>query len=186
MLFSSEDVFSSKDVLANGSLTIILLARFFDLLPASAAPARRTPSSQKPMVPAAVKGVAFVTGAAQGLGRAIALRLASDGFDVAINDVPMNESLLQDVKREITTNFKRQSAVVVGDVSSDSDVKDMVRSVTQHLGGLDVVRIVISVHVQTHFQLSEIDGRECRSAPAQPARAADSQCADADRCRSLV
>lgn len=34
------------------------------------------------------KGVALVTSAARGLCRAIALRLAADGFDIAINDLP--------------------------------------------------------------------------------------------------
>ncbi len=43
--------------------------------------------------------VAIVTGAAQGIGRAIARRLARDGFAIAIVDI--NENALDDVKREI-------------------------------------------------------------------------------------
>ena len=34
--------------------------------------------------------VAFVSGAARGMGRAIAQKLATDGFDVAINDLAPN------------------------------------------------------------------------------------------------
>ena len=33
-----------------------------------------------------IKGIALVTGSAQGIGRCIALRLARDGFDIALND----------------------------------------------------------------------------------------------------
>ena len=43
--------------------------------------------------------VAIVTGAAQGIGRAIARRLARDGFGVALVDI--NEGGLDEVKREI-------------------------------------------------------------------------------------
>ncbi|KAJ7106234.1 hypothetical protein C8R44DRAFT_638602 [Mycena epipterygia] len=87
----------------------------------------------------AVKGAALVTGAAKGLGRVIALRLAADGFNVAISDLPSNKALLEDLKREITTTLNRRSTVLLGDVSSETDVKDMVGAVTKHLGSLDVM-----------------------------------------------
>lgn len=88
----------------------------------------------------AVKGAALVTGAAKGLGRVIALRLAADGFNIAISDLPCNKALLEELKREITTTLGRRSTVLLGDVSSETDVKEMVGAVTKHLGSLDVVR----------------------------------------------
>ena len=45
------------------------------------------------------RSVAIVTGAAQGIGRAIARRLASDGYAVALIDI--NADALDEVKREI-------------------------------------------------------------------------------------
>ncbi|KAF8199283.1 short chain oxidoreductase [Mycena galopus ATCC 62051] len=84
------------------------------------------------------KGTALVTGAAQGIGRAIALRLAADGFDVAINDIASKATQLDGVKKEIVAAGRR-SAVFCADVSVDSEVKDMVAGVVGALGGLDVM-----------------------------------------------
>ncbi|KAJ7921133.1 hypothetical protein B0H13DRAFT_2249624 [Mycena leptocephala] len=84
------------------------------------------------------KGSALVTGAAQGIGRAIALRLAADGFDVALNDIAAKTAQLEAVKAEVIAAGRR-SAVFPADVSVDSEVKDMVAGVVAAFGGLDVM-----------------------------------------------
>lgn len=84
------------------------------------------------------RGVSLVTGAAQGIGRAIALRLADDGFDVAINDVATKKSSLVCLADEIDQKGRR-TLIVVADVSLDAQVKGMVDNVVKELGGIDVV-----------------------------------------------
>jgi NAD(P)-dependent dehydrogenase (short-subunit alcohol dehydrogenase family) len=83
-------------------------------------------------------GVALITGAAQGLGRSIALRLATDGFDIALNDLPAKHEQLSAVAKEIE-GLGRKTCIVPADVSQEDQVKQMVDSVVEDLGGLDVV-----------------------------------------------
>lgn len=84
--------------------------------------------------------VALVTGAAQGIGEAIALQLAQDGLDVAINDIPEKEAQLLKVAEAIESKGRR-ATVVCGDVSSERDVASIVDKTVADLGRLDVVRI---------------------------------------------
>ncbi len=82
--------------------------------------------------------VALVTGAARGIGRAIALRLADDGLDVAVNDRSSSPEL-DGVVREIESKGRR-SIAVPGDISLEPEVEKSIQKVVQDLGGLDVVR----------------------------------------------
>lgn len=84
------------------------------------------------------KGVSLVTGSGQGIGRAIALRLADDQYDVAINDISPNKANLELLKEEIEAKGRR-ALIVIADVSQEEQVQGMVDSVVKTLGSLDVV-----------------------------------------------
>jgi NAD(P)-dependent dehydrogenase (short-subunit alcohol dehydrogenase family) len=86
----------------------------------------------------ALRSVALVTGAAQGIGRAIALRLATDGFNVAVNDIASKEQHLDSLVNEITAKGRLANALIA-DVSVQKQAKSMVEDVVKKLGGLDVV-----------------------------------------------
>jgi len=82
--------------------------------------------------------IAIVTGAAQGIGRDVALRLARDGLDVAVNDIPSQSEHLESLVKEIEA-FNQRSIPVFADVSNEDEVKAMVETVVEKLGGLDVM-----------------------------------------------
>lgn len=79
----------------------------------------------------------IVTGAARGIGRAIALRLARDGFNVAVNDVKINSNQL-DQTRQCIEDLGRKSLAIIADVSNDHEVETMVKKTASQLGSLDV------------------------------------------------
>ncbi len=82
--------------------------------------------------------VVLITGAAKGIGRALALGMADRGYDVAINDLPSDEAALNDVARQIEAKGRR-ALPVLADVSVKAQVHDMVRAVLDGFGQLDVL-----------------------------------------------
>jgi NAD(P)-dependent dehydrogenase (short-subunit alcohol dehydrogenase family) len=90
--------------------------------------------------------VALVTGAGgkQGLGRAIALRLAQEGADVVVNDVVARRAGSPDwgglsgVVREIEALGQRAWAIVA-DVSDAQQVEGMVQQALQQAGQIDIL-----------------------------------------------
>ena len=81
---------------------------------------------------------AVVTGAAGGLGRSISLRLASDGYNVVLSDLPSQQAQLQSIQGEIVAKGK-QAHIVTGDVSKEEDVVSLVESAVAKFGSVDAV-----------------------------------------------
>jgi 3-oxoacyl-[acyl-carrier protein] reductase len=80
---------------------------------------------------------AIVTGSSRGIGRAIALQLARDGFKVVIN-YNHNEELAQDVVKTIESNGGASMAIKA-DVSDSSEALALVEKTVAEWGQVDVL-----------------------------------------------
>ena len=80
--------------------------------------------------------VAVITGAARGIGRAIALAFVGEGAKVALVDI--NSELLERLREEIV-HQGGEALSVPCDISKSSDVKEMVNQVLNTFGRIDVL-----------------------------------------------
>jgi NAD(P)-dependent dehydrogenase (short-subunit alcohol dehydrogenase family) len=80
--------------------------------------------------------VALVTGASQGLGRALALAYAREGATIVLN--ARSYESIRDVVEEIH-DLGTEVLGIGADVTSSSDVQDLVDVAVEHYGGIDVL-----------------------------------------------
>lgn len=99
---------------------------------------------------------AIVTGAAQGIGRAIALRLATNGLNVLITDI--NADRLAAVQEELISKDLRVASVS-GDISDKLFVQKMVDEAVSHFGGVHVVCAcsMLVIYILTRIFVSASD-----------------------------
>lgn len=80
---------------------------------------------------------ALVTGASRGIGRAIALELAQQGANVAVNYAGSEakaQAVVDEIEKLGVKAFKIQA-----DVANESNVKDMMKQVITEFGSLDIL-----------------------------------------------
>jgi len=80
--------------------------------------------------------VVLVTGAAQGIGKAIALLLAKNGADVVVSDINLEKA--QETAHEIQGMGRRSFAIKVN-VADLKDVERMVEAIVEQFGRIDIL-----------------------------------------------
>lgn len=81
---------------------------------------------------------AIITGSSRGIGAAIALRLARDGYNIALND--LNEGMFEnnDIMEKITS-LGVEAEIFCADVSKYDQCEAMVKAVKERFGTIDVL-----------------------------------------------
>ena len=93
--------------------------------------------------------VSLVTGAAKGIGSAIALRLARDGYDVAINYHSRPQDA-EKIKRTIES-YGRRAMTVYADMASLTDIRVMYDEVLSAFGHVDLVVKNAGISSEVYF-----------------------------------
>jgi 3-oxoacyl-[acyl-carrier protein] reductase len=81
--------------------------------------------------------VAIVTGSSQSIGKAIALRFASEGASVVVNYIKQ-EKLAEQVVADIRQEGGRAISFKA-DVSNEQEVKEMIHATIRHFGQIDIL-----------------------------------------------
>ncbi|AEM78849.1 3-oxoacyl-[acyl-carrier-protein] reductase [Thermoanaerobacter wiegelii] len=85
----------------------------------------------------AERKTAFITGGSRGIGRAIALRLAKDGFNIVVNYSKSDKSA-EEVIRE-AKEYGVDAMAVKCDVSKYDEVEKAIDKIVEEFGSIDVV-----------------------------------------------
>lgn len=83
------------------------------------------------------KKTVFITGASRGIGKAIAVKFAKKGYNVAINSIHNNERLMQ-TKKEIES-YQVACLAYLGDMGDYKQCEEVYTQLKHQFGSLDVL-----------------------------------------------
>ena len=103
-----------------------------------------------------MRKVVLITGAAKGIGKAIALELAKNNYDIVINYFS-SEKEAESLKQEIIDTYKVNCLAIQADVSKEDEVAKMILEVEEKLGSVDVLINNAAIDLSNMFNLKTAD-----------------------------
>lgn len=100
--------------------------------------------------------VVLITGGAQGIGKAIALELGKQGYDIVINYLTSKKEA-EALKDKITKDYGVNCLVIQTDVSKEDEVDKMISVIESKLGGVDILINNAAVDLSNLFHLKNAE-----------------------------
>ena len=100
--------------------------------------------------------VVLITGGAQGIGKATALELGKQGYDIVINYLTSKKEA-HALKDMIINNYGVRCMAIQCDVSKEDEVDQMISSIELELGGVDILINNAAVDLSNLFHLKNAE-----------------------------
>lgn len=100
--------------------------------------------------------VVLITGGAQGIGKAIALELGKQGYDIVINYLTSKKEA-HALKDMIIDNYGVRCMAIQCDVSKEDEVDQMISSIELELGGVDILINNAAIDLSNFFHLKNAE-----------------------------
>ena len=94
----------------------------------------------------------LVTGSSRGLGKAIVLEYAKNGYDVIINYNNSKDDALE-LKKYIESTYKVKAIVIKCDISKENEIDSMIEEIYKEFGYLDILVNNASIALDQDFTL---------------------------------
>ncbi|MBP3869474.1 MAG: SDR family oxidoreductase [Faecalicoccus sp.] len=100
--------------------------------------------------------IVLITGAAKGIGKAVALELAENGYDIVINYLSSNKEA-EKLRDSILDTYGVRCIALQADVSDEKQVDEMVSQIERTLGSVDVLINNAAIDLSNLFHLKNAD-----------------------------
>ena len=100
--------------------------------------------------------VVLITGGAQGIGKAIALELGKQGYDIVINYLTSKKEA-EILKDKIIKDYGVRCIAIQCDVSKENEVDKMISTIEAKLGGVDILINNAAIDLSNLFHLKNAD-----------------------------
>ncbi len=100
--------------------------------------------------------VVLITGGAKGIGKAIALELAKNNYDIVINYLTSHKEAME-LKETIIQNYGVQCLAIKADISLENEVDHMITTIESKLHGVDILINNAAIDLSNLFHLKNAE-----------------------------